>query len=85
MGFKADYITVSNSKTLNPAAEDDLEITILGAMFNSGARLIDNCSISLIIREISSEYCWCYLHLVQAKLHMAKLPAGALVRRFLCH
>lgn len=47
VGFKADYITVSNSKTLNPAAEDDLEITILGAMFTSGARLIDNCSISL--------------------------------------
>ena len=46
-GFKADYITVSNSKTLDPAAEDDLEITILGAMFTSGARLIDNCSISL--------------------------------------
>lgn len=47
VGFKADYITVSNSRTLNPAAEDDLEITILGAMFTSGARLIDNCSISL--------------------------------------
>ena len=46
-GFKADYITVSNSKTLDPAAEDDLENTILGAMFTSGARLIDNCSISL--------------------------------------
>ena len=46
-GFKADYITVSHSKTLDPAAEDDLEITILGAMFTSGARLIDNCSISL--------------------------------------
>ena len=46
-GFKTDYITVSNSKTLYPAAEDDLEITILGAIFTSAARLIDNLSISL--------------------------------------
>ena len=46
-GFKTDYITVSNSKTLYPAAEDDLEITILGAIFTNAARLIDNLSISL--------------------------------------
>jgi len=46
-GFKTDYITVSNSRTLNPAAEDDLEITILGAIFTSAARLIDNLSINL--------------------------------------
>ena len=46
-GFKTDYITVTNSKTLNPAAEDDLEITILGAIYTSAARLIDNLSISL--------------------------------------
>jgi pantoate--beta-alanine ligase len=46
-GFKTDYITVSNSKTLNPAAEDDLEITILGAIYTSAARLIDNLSIHL--------------------------------------
>jgi len=46
-GFKIDYITVSNSKTLNPAAEDDLEITVLGAMFTEAARLIDNLSIRL--------------------------------------
>ena len=46
-GFKTDYLTVSNSKTLNPAAEDDKEITILGAMYTGGARLIDNLSIKL--------------------------------------
>jgi len=46
-GFKTDYITVSNSKTLYPAAEDDLEITVLGAMFTDAARLIDNLSIRL--------------------------------------
>jgi pantoate--beta-alanine ligase len=45
--FKTDYITVSNSKTLDPAAEDDLEITILGAIFTESARLIDNLSIRL--------------------------------------
>ncbi len=46
-GFKTDYITVTNSKTLDPAAEDDLEITILGAIYTSAARLIDNLSINL--------------------------------------
>ena len=46
-GFITDYITVTNSKTLDPAAEDDLEITILGAIYTSAARLIDNLSISL--------------------------------------
>ena len=46
-GFKTDYITLSNSKNLDPAAEDDLEITILGAIFTESARLIDNLSIHL--------------------------------------
>lgn len=46
-GFKTDYIILSNSKTLDPAAEDDLEITILGAIFTESARLIDNLSIRL--------------------------------------
>jgi pantoate--beta-alanine ligase len=46
-GFKTDYVTVSNSKTLQPAAVDDRQITILGAMYTSSARLIDNISISL--------------------------------------
>jgi len=44
-GFKVDYITCSNSKTLDPAAYDDDDITILGAMFTKAARLIDNVSL----------------------------------------
>ena len=46
-GFGVDYVTISNSKTLDPAANDDLEITILGAMFTEAARLIDNLSVDL--------------------------------------
>jgi pantoate--beta-alanine ligase len=46
-GFKVDYFTISNSRTLEPAAHDDREITILGAMYTSGARLIDNVSLVL--------------------------------------
>ena len=46
-GFGVDYVTISNSKTLDPAANDDLQITILGAMFTEAARLIDNLSVDL--------------------------------------
>ncbi len=46
-GFKVDYFTICNSRTLEPAAHDDREITILGAMYTSGARLIDNVSLVL--------------------------------------
>ena len=46
-GFEVDYVSISNSKTLNAAADDDLDITILGAMFTEAARLIDNLSIVL--------------------------------------
>lgn len=46
-GFKLDYLTISNSKTLQPAAHDDTEITILGAMYTQAARLIDNISLTL--------------------------------------
>jgi pantoate--beta-alanine ligase len=46
-GFRVDYITVCNRKTLDLAANDDVEITILGAMFTEAARLIDNLSITL--------------------------------------
>jgi len=45
-GFKMDYITVCNSKTLEMAAVDDKHITVLGAMFTESARLIDNISLS---------------------------------------
>lgn len=47
LGFKLDYLTISNSKTLQPAAHDDTEITILGAMYTQAARLIDNLSLTL--------------------------------------
>lgn len=46
-GFKVDYFSICNSKTLELAADDDHEITVLGAMYTSGARLIDNHSITL--------------------------------------
>jgi pantoate--beta-alanine ligase len=46
-GFKVDYFTICNSRTLDPAAHDDREITILGAIYTSGARLIDNVSLVL--------------------------------------
>lgn len=46
-GFRTDYVTISNSKTLEPAAIDDAEITVLGAMYTRAARLIDNISVSV--------------------------------------
>ena len=45
-GFKPDYVTISNSKTLELAAVDDEHITVLGAMYTSSARLIDNISLN---------------------------------------
>lgn len=47
VGFKVDYFTISESKTLDAAAFDDTEITVLGAMYTEAARLIDNVSLSL--------------------------------------
>lgn len=46
-GFEPDYVTICNSKTLQSAAHDDQHITILGAMYTSAARLIDNVSCDL--------------------------------------
>src|SRR5690554_1182455 len=46
-GFQVDYLAVRNSRTLAPAALDDREITILGAIYTSAARLIDNVSLTL--------------------------------------
>lgn len=46
-GFRVDYVTICNSRTLELAAHDDKEITILGAMYTQGARLIDNVSVVL--------------------------------------
>lgn len=50
-GFRVDYLSVCNSKTLEPAAVDDDQITILGAMYTESARLIDNLSLSLLRGE----------------------------------
>lgn len=44
-GFEPDYISVCNSKTLEMAAVDDQHITVLGAMYTSSARLIDNITL----------------------------------------
>ncbi|WP_445363046.1 pantoate--beta-alanine ligase [Microbulbifer sp. ANSA003] len=46
-GFRVDYFFICYSKDLQPAADDDKEITILGAMYTSAARLIDNVSLEL--------------------------------------
>jgi pantoate--beta-alanine ligase len=47
VGFRPDYISVANAKTLDPAAHDDTHITVLGAMYTSAARLIDNISLTV--------------------------------------
>jgi pantoate--beta-alanine ligase len=46
-GFRVDYFSIRNSRDLQPAAHDDREITLLGAMYTSAARLIDNVSLSM--------------------------------------
>ncbi len=46
-GFRVDYITVSEARSLEPAADDDTDLVVLGAMYTSGARLIDNLVVSL--------------------------------------
>lgn len=45
-GFRPDYVQICNSATLQPAADDDSAITVLGAMYTEGARLIDNVSFT---------------------------------------
>lgn len=47
-GFRPDYFSVCNAETLDPAVDDDKELAILGALFTSGARLIDNMTLSLV-------------------------------------
>ncbi len=46
-GFRVDYLQVCNSRTLLPAAHDDAELTILGAIYTEAARLIDNLSLQV--------------------------------------
>ena len=43
--FRPDYLSICNSKTLEPGADDDTCLTILGAMYTEAARLIDNVSL----------------------------------------
>ncbi len=51
LGFRLDYVSIRNAKNLEPAADDDGEIAVLGAMYTSGARLIDN--VTLTVQEES--------------------------------
>lgn len=46
-GFRPDYVTICNSRTLAPAAHDDWQMTVLGAMYTQAARLIDNVSVAI--------------------------------------
>ncbi len=45
-GFKTDYVSICNSKTLELAAADDKQVTVLAAMYTSAARLIDNITVN---------------------------------------
>ena len=45
LGFRVDYIAICNSRSLEPAAEDDSELVVLGAIFTEAARIIDNVAI----------------------------------------
>lgn len=44
-GFRVDYFVIYNSRTLEPASVEDTEITILGSMYTSSAKLLDNVSL----------------------------------------
>lgn len=46
-GFRPDYVKICNAATLEPAANDDRRIAILGAMYTEAARLIDNVTLDL--------------------------------------
>ena len=46
-GFRPDYVSIRNGRTLELAAHDDDEIAVLGAMYTEGARLIDNVTLTL--------------------------------------
>lgn len=46
-GFRPDYLSVCNAQNLEPALDDDDDLAILGALFTSGARLIDNLTLTV--------------------------------------
>ncbi len=47
VGFRVDYLQVCCSDTLTSAGVDDVELTVLGAMYTQAARLIDNVSLTI--------------------------------------
>lgn len=47
VGFRPDYVKICSAATLEPAANDDTRIAILGAMYTESARLIDNVTLEL--------------------------------------
>lgn len=46
-GFRPDYFAVCNAQKLSPALDEDQDLAILGALFTSGARLIDNVQLTV--------------------------------------
>lgn len=47
-GFRPDYFSVCNAQKLESALDDDQDLAILGALFTSSARLIDNVQLKLV-------------------------------------
>lgn len=48
VGFRPDYLHINQAQTLDPAALDDKELVVLGAMYTCSARLIDNVRLNLL-------------------------------------
>ncbi len=46
-GFRADYISIREAQSLENATVDDSNLVILGAMYTSKARLIDNIAMQI--------------------------------------
>lgn len=46
-GFRPDYFSVCSAQKLEPALDEDRDLAILGALFTSAARLIDNVQVKL--------------------------------------
>lgn len=46
-GFRVDYLSVCSAQNLQPAVDDDHDLAILGALFTTRARLIDNVTLSI--------------------------------------
>lgn len=77
-GFRVDYVSIRNAKSLEPAAHDDTEVVILGAIYTSGARLIDNVSLNVeLSAEVGSNRIM-LTNMLKAKLHMASVTQAEL-------